>query len=605
MDKIKNLNKYFILLFLILFSVFQYGIMKICGFTMYPDEFGYWASAAELAGYDWSEAASTGSYYSFGYSLILFPVLLLFKNGVFAYRTAIFINILLMLGSVLLLHKMLGILYPQLEQNLKGFLCGIGVFYPVWIFYSQMTMTEGLLFFLFILTVCLLLTFLEKKSVKTGILMAAAFVYMYCVHMRTIGILIAGSVTLFFWVLAGKKRKRYLLFWGAALLIAGSAALYLKDKTILQVFSYAEEGTLAGNDYSRQWEKIESLLGAGGIRNLIDGVVGKIFYLGISSFGTFYWAIWWCVNEIIKGIKEIKKDRRKSEQISICSWAALFLLLSVMAEILISCIFLNGTKKIDGLVYGRYNEMMVPVMIVIGLIAMMNSRFLFSGTLLSGTAAGCMMIYLLDVIEKWKLEGFRGYHAAGISYLLKERQMEEGTFNMIFFFRNTWLWGFGCMLFIAAMVWAARRKKNAAWILLGVLAVEITAGIQISEHYTYSVNRVNYGNLIISDRIREMYVEGDQIAYLDEGIPQFVDFVQMQIPEKPIHIIKISDFYGMDDEMFGFEAGVTSRMLTKEPLELPEFLITQRETKQDKVLRGWYPQKLDADTFCLYIKEKR
>lgn len=46
------------LIILIIFGIFQYGIGKICGFTMVPDEFGYWASAAEKIGYDWSEVTS-------------------------------------------------------------------------------------------------------------------------------------------------------------------------------------------------------------------------------------------------------------------------------------------------------------------------------------------------------------------------------------------------------------------------------------------------------------------------------------------------------------------------------------------------------------------
>ena len=47
-------------------AVFFYGIGRVYGFSLFPDEFGYWASAAKAAGYDWSEISSLGSYYSFG-----------------------------------------------------------------------------------------------------------------------------------------------------------------------------------------------------------------------------------------------------------------------------------------------------------------------------------------------------------------------------------------------------------------------------------------------------------------------------------------------------------------------------------------------------------
>ncbi|MBP3196751.1 MAG: hypothetical protein J6N21_07065, partial [Butyrivibrio sp.] len=44
----------------------MYGILGVYGFSLFPDEFGYWASAAKALGYDFSEVASMGSYYSYG-----------------------------------------------------------------------------------------------------------------------------------------------------------------------------------------------------------------------------------------------------------------------------------------------------------------------------------------------------------------------------------------------------------------------------------------------------------------------------------------------------------------------------------------------------------
>ena len=117
-------NPYFLFIALLIFCIFQYGIRKICGFTMYPDEFGYWASAAEAAGYDWSEVASLGSYYSFGYSLILLPILKLFGGGVLAYRAAIAVNMLCMLGGMLLLLGLMKKLFPYLTRDRNIFICG-------------------------------------------------------------------------------------------------------------------------------------------------------------------------------------------------------------------------------------------------------------------------------------------------------------------------------------------------------------------------------------------------------------------------------------------------------------------------------------------------
>ena len=117
MQKLKKDHIVLVFIILIIFSVFQYGIQKIYGFTLYPDEFGYWSSAANAVGYDWSEAASMGSYYSYGYSLILIPILKLFSGGVRAYRAAIAVNMLLMCAGVLLLWKISLKVFPQMEKR--------------------------------------------------------------------------------------------------------------------------------------------------------------------------------------------------------------------------------------------------------------------------------------------------------------------------------------------------------------------------------------------------------------------------------------------------------------------------------------------------------
>ena len=89
-------RRYDILFVLLMSCIVCHGISKSYGFYFPADEFCYWSYAAGLAGYDWSDIASLGSYYSYGYSLILLPVFLIFKDGVIAYRAAMVVNIALL-----------------------------------------------------------------------------------------------------------------------------------------------------------------------------------------------------------------------------------------------------------------------------------------------------------------------------------------------------------------------------------------------------------------------------------------------------------------------------------------------------------------------------
>lgn len=116
MNRLKREHIYLIFIILIIICIFQYGIHKICGFTIYPDEFGYWASAAKAVGYDWTEVASLGSYYSFGYSVLLIPLLKLFRNGVTVYRAAVAVNMILMCLSVPVIYQIIGRLFSEKES---------------------------------------------------------------------------------------------------------------------------------------------------------------------------------------------------------------------------------------------------------------------------------------------------------------------------------------------------------------------------------------------------------------------------------------------------------------------------------------------------------
>lgn len=559
------------LMIMIIFCIYEYGIRKICGFTMYPDEFGYWASAASVVGYDWSETASLGSYYSFGYSVILTPILKFVHDGVMAYRAAIFINMLLMCISVLLFGKLINKIFPDTETGVGILVSGAAVMYPAWIFYMQMTMAEAVLLFVFSLTIYLFYRFMEERKISTAIALAATLIYGYCVHMRTVGVVIACAITCLYRLIREKENKKVLFMWfGAIVLLLGFAVL-LKNRTFASVYSYAEQDVLAGNDYSSQWGKFARILTLEGMKRFIPGVIGKLYYLGIASFGTFYWAFAWCVRESFP----LYKKKSGEEKIEPRHWLALFLLLAITGQVLISSIYIYNPGNIDGLVYGRYNELIVPVMIMIGIMVMSRGQHLISVTVCIGAALGGMTFLLLRVIERGNLSGIRGYHVPGISYLL-----QENNIDVRLYFWQTWLLGFGLMLLVCALVWLGRWRESTWWIYAGILAIEIAAGLQISNHYTYRVNNNNYESLTIAEILQERREEETVILYLEEENPPFVDFLQMQVPEETIHVITENELSSIKDRN--------------------HIVIAGAETEQDEVLKGMFDKKISTNVFCLY-----
>ena len=568
---IRNINLQSLLIVLIIICIFEYGIQKICGFTMYPDEFGYWASAASVIGYDWSETASLGSYYSFGYSLILVPILTIISDGVMAYRAAIFINMLLMCIGVFFFGKIIEKIFPETTTGIKILVSGAAVLYPSWIFYMQMTMTEAVLMFVFSLDIYLFYRFMEKQKASTAIVLAASLIFGYCVHMRTVGVVIAGVLVCLCRLISKKGNKKTFFIWFGVLVLLFGITLHLKNRTAATVFSFAEEDTLAVNDYGSQWAKLVGILTLTGMKKFVCGIVGKLYYLGMASFGTFYWAFAWCIKESMQLIRQmVKKENVQPRQ-----WLALFLFLAVTGQVLISSIYMYDADVIDCLVYGRYNELLVPVMMLIGIVIMSKTRFLIRMTMLMGASLGSITALLLHVIDQENMSGIRGYHVAGISYLLQGSNQDVSVY-----FWRTWLLGFGLILLVCAVVWLGSRRASTWWLYAGILVIEIAAGLQISDHYTYQVNYTNYDNLMIAEVLQEKRGEDINILYLNEDHLPFVDFLQMQIPEKTIHVIT-------EDRLSSFE-------------DRNYIVITDVETEQDEELKELFDRKIRTNVFCLY-----
>lgn len=126
------------------------------------------ASAAQWIGYDWSETASLGSYYYYGYSVILCPIHFWCKNGVLAYRVAIGVNMILQSVSIFLLWGIFQrfSLWFSSDKNAMHILFAVSItaFYPVWTFYMQMTLTEALLTFMYVLICYLFVIFWKNRS---------------------------------------------------------------------------------------------------------------------------------------------------------------------------------------------------------------------------------------------------------------------------------------------------------------------------------------------------------------------------------------------------------------------------------------------------------
>lgn len=551
---------------------FGSGITRIYGFTLFPDEFGYWAPAASAVGYDWSGVMAHGSYYSFGYSVLLAPILLLCDHAIWAYRAALFMNALLLAAAFVLLQGIVKKLVPGAPPAQRVLSAGIACSYPPWLLYRNMTMAEILLVFCLVLVCRLLLWYLERPSFGRFAAAGISAVYLYTVHMRSVPVLLSCvGCMVFVWLYdmrrsvrrlcvgeCGDQRGGYVAETAAArevreasdvaenvemsaklqaargsdntadcgksatpriagclrctgpcrmsaiiqltgaLAVIGAAvlaAVWIKECTQASVYGKADNAMLSVNDYGGQISRIREIFTWKGFSELMFSLVGKFYYLSLSSFGLFFAGIWFFLK------KSADKNAGVRERIF-----ALFFLLVTAGEIVVCAVYTKGYGRIDALCYGRYDELILPVLMAVGCFAVMQMRHpvrYAAAVILGGLPVTAILEAVIRSRQLTDING--GYFISGLSYLLR-----FGSFEPENYFWKAYVLA---AVFIALMMTAlliVRRRGDFTWLLLICIGVETLLGMSLNESMVYRQSRVRYQDLRMVEALRGL--EGENVA---------------------------------------------------------------------------------------------
>lgn len=509
--------------------LFGYSIGGVYGFSMLPDEFGYWFYAAAAAGYDWSGILALNSYYSFGYSFILFPIFVLFRDGVAAYRAAVAVNFALLAGTGLMLCCLTeGVFHGGKRQGLPPFAVAAAV-YPPLVMYTKTTMTETLLTFLYVLFCLLLYQYLENRKIFKLSALLVVLVYIHFVHMRTVSMLAAGVLSVLIdrllWA-GGKERsgsgRRYLLYFmvTAAMFVLFIAGIMAKNGFLDWI--YGGHSELAGkNDYFGQLMKLQYIMTWEGLGNLIVSIAGKILYLGLATFGTAFWGLWYAWKAVVHG----------SERKGRVFWC--FILLSAAGALMVNAVYMIRPGRVDTLTYGRYHEYVFPVLMAAGFYEMWHSRRLWKGTFLIAGIDLCMLVPVLWSLYKYHQTKLYACMVFGISYLY-----DAGDGPVRFYLKA---FGFGLILLgmVTFLVAVSRRKENRAQFLFWVVILEIALVMRASDAVTDAGRIGAYRDTVIADRITELIETDDvgKVIYLDSRGDSAVGIMQFLLRDVPIKVL--------------------------------------------------------------------
>lgn len=567
--------QYFVLFTILLCSLMGYGLSHIYGFSMYPDEFGYWASAANAVGYDWTDVAALGSYYSYGYSLILTPILWVFGGGVIAYRVAIVVNMLLQCISLFLIKGIMVRLYPKMRVSDLIYCCGFAVFYPVWSFYVQMTLTEALLSFLFVLIAYLITRFVEHPHVCWAIGLVITAVYTFSVHMRAIGVAGAVLLILLIWVWQRPKLRKWIFIALPILAIIAIGVLFLKGYIQSAVYGGASREILNENDFGGQINTFLRLFTAEGLLGLGLGIICKLYYLGLASFGTFYISVWY----LFKQTKLLFKRMKQGKDIQTKQYVAFFLLVSVVVQFMITAAYVNVVTKLDNIAYGRYNEFVLPILIAIGIRNLMRMKgakiwFYALGTSLA-SVVGCVVtiIYSLRFSDLKMHE----YFVAGISY-----SWNDSSFDIVRDYTKATALGIGILLIVTMCIFYSRKRRALTQLLNVVIVMEIILTLVLGNMITYNSAVMDRQDSWVADYIKGQN-DNAKVWYVSEVQGRsYIDLIQFNLGKRHIDVID-------SQQLDATETG--------------DYLITDSDSSLNGSIDDSYGLVHDTPWFRLYVKD--
>lgn len=408
-DKRFNVILIYLIFPIIIFIVMHYGMKEIMNIHIASDEFGYWTAAANIIGYDWSQCASLNEYYSFGYGIVLAPLLLL-DNVNLIYKAALYINIIFVIISYFEIIKIVENLFITSKEKVEYAFISFSVnVYAGLVFYTKLTLVECLLWVCFCTSILLLQEYILYKKNIYLIMTCLVNIFMLWIHMRTIGIIAALVFSFIIYCILMKKDIRE-YFWVGMILGFGIIFLfYFKD--ILENTQYFDSISHA-NEWSGQINKLKTLISYNGFKNLILNIIGRIWYLGNSTLLIFYFGIYY----LIKKYREA--FNKKNEHILFYA----YILGSIFFAICISSLYMIEISKgrRDILFYGRYSENVIAPVLALGMIEIIENKYLLKKLIIICSLQLINTIIVHKTIIDYKMHSCLDVSIPGFYYWMKK-----------------------------------------------------------------------------------------------------------------------------------------------------------------------------------------
>lgn len=575
------------------------------------DEFGYFGVAASFAGWDWGDVLATSDYYSFGYSFLLVPFMLLARLGIpmaLIYKAVILLNGCFLVGVFALVMHVQREVFPDFPDQLQSAAALMMALYIANAVQSNTAGVEMCLRFLFWAILSTLISFVKKPGIGNSTLLIGLSIYIFTVHMRAIGVSIAVAGVLALYVISHIKAiNKKLLIYMIGLIVVGILAFggmkrYITSEVYVNKYEKSkQEITDESVELGAQVEKISSsnvndlqaniggaaeLLTRNGIKDLILSFCGKLFYafsatilLGAVGFMVAIRKIW----EVI--INKVK--RRNETPWGTLQWYIFFSLFALCNSLGVSAIFKcmpfyrEGALylcQVETIVFGRYADFALGGVMVLGIYGLYHCKEYFFQIIISimcFLGLSWIVQYQFDAmivnLANDKIADFR-INQTPWCYILS-----NGDINYFaYYVAVVSLSIFTMLLFLS---FYSKRKFNL--FAVGMLAVCIMWGameVKYSDEYNQSKSyrdeqiKTVWNWIEMTDSNTDIYYIANN--YGDGGSD--VKILQWMLGERSIHVRTLEDTDKIDDTNVIVLCGSNSKKIS-EYLDAQRMLIFDSE----------------------------
>lgn len=326
---------------------------------VYADEMGYWSHAANMAGLQWSIEGT--SWYSYGYSLFLVPLFWISHDMYIIYKLALILNAIAGVMSFMVCYDISKRLSPQTNPLVLAAISVMVIMYPSFLAQSYIAWSETILYLFIWILFWIIIRFEEKQNIVLSILIGFILGFIYMIHNRTIGVLVAYCMIGFICSVLKKINWKYYMVSLAILVTVLKISGWAKNILKVKYVKNFDSPSISGNGIESILDRLQAFSPIEAIKALFVSISGQAWYLLAATGLLVFWGIVVC-------IRQIKQKKQ--------SFFYGFAILSLAGTMGVSGIWWmnlsnissQGVVRVDGFFYGRYNECVLGIFLLLGLI---------------------------------------------------------------------------------------------------------------------------------------------------------------------------------------------------------------------------------------------